>query len=149
MVSKLLKLQLLEDDDEIVYVSNPEKKGASSKDLTDSRPSWMRNLLNSAQSWKNLLPDNLTLLKRTVENIKDPLFRYYEREISSTSKLLNIVLQDLKDVILICKGEKKQTNHHRLMISDLAKGLIPKNWKLYIVPESTTVIQWITDFQGM
>ena len=150
MVSKLLKLQLLEDDDEIVYVSSAESKvketAAATNQLTDGRPSWIRNLLSSTQSWKNLLPANLPLLKRTVENIKDPLFRYFEREINRTSKLLNIVLQDLKDVILICKAEKKQTNHHRTMISDLAKGVIPKNWKFYIVPQATTVIQWITDF---
>lgn len=149
MVSKLLKLQLLEDDDdEIVYVNklDEKKKRSSSKDLSDGRPSWMRSLLSSAESWKSLLPNNLQLLKRTIDNIKDPLFRYYEREISSASKLLNIVQQDLKDVILICKAEKKQTNYHRQMLSDLAKGVIPKTWMLYIVPQSTTVIQWVTDF---
>jgi dynein heavy chain 1 len=145
MVSKLLKLQLLEDDDEIAYVS-AESKETASQSLTDGRPSWIRNLSSSAQSWISLLPDNLPLLKRTVENIKDPLFRCFEREITRTSKLLNIVLLDLKDVILICKGEKRQTNHHRMMISDLAKGVIPKTWKFYVVPQATTVIQWITDF---
>ena len=146
LVSKLLKLQLLEDDDEIVYVSNAEANKESLTQLSDTRPLWMRNLLSSAQSWNDLLPDNLPLLKRTVENIKDPLFRYFEREVSRTSKLLNIVLQDLRDVILICKAEKKQTNHHRMMISNLAKGVIPNIWKFYIVPQATTVIQWVTDF---
>jgi len=49
-------------------------------------------------------------------------------------------------VILICKGEKKQTNYHRVMLSELAKGMIPSHWKKYTIPQGCTVIQWITDF---
>ena len=47
---------------------------------------------------------------------------------------------------MICKSEKKQTNDHRLIISDLNRGIIPKNWTLYKIPPNTTVIQWINDF---
>lgn len=42
-------------------------------------------------------------LKRTVENIKDPLYRYFEREVNSGSKLLRDVIHDLEDVSLICQ----------------------------------------------
>ena len=48
--------------------------------------------------------------------------------------------------MLICKNEKKQTNDHREIISDLNRGIIPKNWTLYKIPPNTTVIQWINDF---
>ena len=50
--------------------------------------------------------------------------------------------------MLICQGEKKQTNHHRFMLSELVKGIIPKGWKRYTVPAGCTVIQWITDFSN-
>jgi len=60
--------------------------------------------------------------------------------------LLNSVRNDLEDVQLICKGEKKQTNFHREIIAFLAKGMIPTHWKKYTVPITCTVIQWITDF---
>ena len=61
-------------------------------------------------------------------------------------KILKRVRSELEDVIFICKSEKKQTNDHRLIISDLTRGIIPKNWTLYKIPPNTTVIQWINDF---
>ena len=63
------------------------------------------------------------MLRRTVENIKDPLFRFFEREVYSGAKLLADVRRDMQDVILVCQGDKKPTNHLRQMNSDLTKGL--------------------------
>ena len=61
-------------------------------------------------------------MKRTVENIKDPLFRFFEREVNAGAKLLGEVRRDLMDMIKVCDGEKKPTNHHRSMMADLVKG---------------------------
>lgn len=87
-------------------------------------------------------------MKRTVENIKDPLFRFFEREVNSGAQLLHDVRQDLNDVMMVCTGEKKPTNHHRAMMADLVKGIIPQTWRRYNVPQGITVIQWITDFSS-
>lgn len=46
----------------------------------------------------------------------------------------------------VLQGEKKQTNYHRMMLSDLVKGILPSSWRRYTVPRGCTVIQWITDF---
>lgn len=150
LISKLLKLQLLEDDEDIVYTetdSSSEKVVTRRQsDMGDGRPAWMRSLLNSAENWLQLLPATLPILKRTVENIKDPLYRYFEREVNFASKLLEIVRRDLEDIISICKSEKKQTNHHRTLISELVKGMIPNHWKIYNIPQGATVIQWVADF---
>lgn len=79
MVIKLLKMQLLEDDDdELEYADDAS---ASSIRKVDGRPTWMKSLQNSAQNWLRLLPESLVTLKRTVENIKDPLYRFFEREV--------------------------------------------------------------------
>lgn len=149
LVVKLLKMQLLEDDDEVVYSSTDEalqqQEGAQQREA-DGRPAWMRVLQNSAITWLRLLPQCLQVLRRTVENIKDPLYRYFEREVNSAAKLLQVVRSDLEDVVFICKGEKKQTNHHRAMISELAKGILPQHWRCYTVPRGSLVIPWITDF---
>ena len=59
-----------------------------------------------------------------MENIKDPLFRFFEREVNAGVKLLADVRRDMEEVMLICQGEKKPTNHHRDLISDLAKGTV-------------------------
>lgn len=154
MISKLLRLQMLEDDDDDIVYSESETTGDVTQvvvkrrqsDSVDGRPSWMRLLLKSASTWYELIPSSLPILKRTVDNIKDPLYRFFEREVNSASKLLDIVRHDLDDVIQICRGEKKQTNHHRSLLADLAKGMIPIHWRLYTIPAGATVIQWITDF---
>ncbi|XP_031789302.2 dynein heavy chain, cytoplasmic isoform X5 [Nasonia vitripennis] len=145
LVSKLLKMQQLEDEDELAYC-NEESLDTCKEAESDGRPSWMKTLYNSASTWLQLLPKNLVILKRTVDNIKDPLYRYFEREVNSGSKLLQDVIHDLEDVVLICQGEKKQTNYHRTMLSELIKGILPVNWRRYTVPRGCTVIQWITDF---
>lgn len=148
LISKLLKLQLLEDDDDIVVVSGAGDDLVDQSKTTDKdgRPAWMRTLLNSTSTWLKMIPNTLATMKRTSENIKEPLYRYFEREVNIASRLLNLVRQDLLDVIAICKGEKKQTNYHREITEFLAKGMIPSHWHKYKTPESFTVIQWITDF---
>ena len=32
------------------------------------------------------------------------------------------------------------------MLSELAKGILPRSWRRYTIPAGATVIQWITDF---
>lgn len=151
-VLKLLKLQMLEDDDDLIVYTESEADSRANvvkrrhSENSDGRPAWMRTLLNSALTWLNILPPNLTVLKRTADNMKDPFYRFFERELNIGSRLLDTVRHDLNDVILICKGEKKQTNHHRMLLADLAKGIIPRHWKLYTIPQGSTVIQWVTDF---
>ncbi|RMX44013.1 hypothetical protein pdam_00012965 [Pocillopora damicornis] len=79
MVTKLLKMQMLSDDDElayspdsaspgqpleavfppIVYGSDDEKRRES-----DPRPAWMRTLHTTAANWLSMIPKDLTPLKR-------------------------------------------------------------------------------------
>jgi len=64
----------------------------------------------------------LAPMKRTVENIRDPLFRFFEREVNAGIQMLASVRRDIEDAIFICLGEKKQTNHHRILLAALAKS---------------------------
>ena len=64
----------------------------------------------------------LAPMKRTVENIRDPLFRFFEREVNAGIQMLADVRRDIEDAIHICLGEKKQTNHHRILLAALAKS---------------------------
>lgn len=144
LLAALLKMTVLDDDDELAYAGTDDHSGATDVS-TQSRPSWMVTLQQSATTWLSLLPEKVTNLRRTHDNIKDPLYRYFEREVNSGSKLLKKVRTDLSDVILICKGEKKQTNYHRTMVSKLVKGIIPELWLTYTVPKTATVSHWATD----
>lgn len=152
-IMKLLKMQQLDDDeDELAYTSTTSSKGGAEEEAKkmmmggDIRPGWMRTLQESTSNWLNALPEKLTPLRRTAENIKDPLYRFYEREVNLGCKILKRVRSDLRDIIAICRGEKKQTNDHRSIIDDLNRGMIPSSWVLYKIPSnSCTVIQWIND----
>jgi len=144
MVSKLLKMQLLEDDEELAY--SPGDDTAKEVKGSDGRPAWMRQLHTSLSTWMLMVPKSLNSMRRTVENIKDPLFRFFEREVNAGIRLLDDVRRDMTEVMAICTGEKKPTNYHRTIIAELVKGIIPSSWKRYTVPAGLTVIQWITDF---
>ncbi|KAK6191509.1 hypothetical protein SNE40_003176 [Patella caerulea] len=146
LIAKLMKMEILEEEDSSYDPSDDQQKR-----MADGRPAWMRTVHTSVATWLKLVPPVSSLpalgaMKRTVENIKDPLFRFFEREVNAGAKLLHDVRLDLNDVTKVCQGEKKATNHHRTMMADLVKGIIPTTWRRYTVPAGLTVIQWITDF---
>jgi dynein heavy chain 1 len=155
MIRKLLRLQALEDEDEVL-VTISQRAGDSSADSSlvselsggDVRPTYMKTLALDVENWLKYLPKHLDLLKRSVDNIKDPLFRYFEREINTASRLLSEVRRDLTELQLICDPEKrvKQTNYYREMVEKLAKELIPDHWIRYKVPKDMKVSNWIIDF---
>jgi dynein heavy chain 1 len=146
LTAKLLKMQSLSDDDDFMSSVGTTITDQRDKDIGDSRPVWMRTLHSTALEWKKIIPPLLEVLRRTAENIKDPLFRFFEREITSGSNLLKTVQTDLNNIIMVCETKMKQTNYLRNLISDLAKGIIPRSWKRYTVPAGLTVLQWVVDF---
>uniref|UniRef100_A0A0E9X1J0 Dynein heavy chain C-terminal domain-containing protein n=1 Tax=Anguilla anguilla TaxID=7936 RepID=A0A0E9X1J0_ANGAN len=143
MMGKMLKMQMLEDEDDLAYETEKKKRTSS---YSDAQPAWMRTLHTTACNWLQLIPQTVNHLKRTVENIKDPLFRFFEREVKMGARMLQDVRQDLTDVVHVCEGKKKQTNVLRTLINDLVKGILPRSWSRYTVPTSMTVIQWVADF---
>lgn len=133
-----------EDDEDLAYA--PDEKADDEKTDRFEKPLWQRQLQQSVKDWLEILPKSLSPIKRTLDNIKDPLFRFFEREINTASTLLKTVLFDLNDVLQICDNLKKQTNYHRQLIKDLAKGMIPGTWRKYTFPKSLIVQPWIVDF---
>ncbi|QQP51744.1 Dynein heavy chain_ cytoplasmiclike [Caligus rogercresseyi] len=144
-IMKLLKMQQIDDDEEEVHNELDESEDTKGGD-SSKRPAWMRTLHESASSWLSLLPEDLLPLRRTADNIKDPLYRFFEREVNTGLKILRIVRTDLGDVVDITENKKKQTNYHRSIIADLMRGMIPKSWKQYKIPLNATVMDWIKDF---
>jgi len=140
---KLLKMRGLSEDEELEYV--PEANSQEEGFGVDARPQWMKSLHQSVRNWLNLLPEKIQLAKRTMDNIKDPLFRFFEREVTLGAKLLNDVRQDLGQIIEVCEGQRKQTNDLRKLIGNLLKGEVPLSWKRYTGPKGLTVIQWVVD----
>ncbi|VDN06320.1 unnamed protein product [Thelazia callipaeda] len=133
MVANLLKVS----DEELAFLGDDQKVQS---------PPWMSILAEQSSQWLKLLPKNIVKLKRSIENIKDPLFRFFEREINHGINLLTCVRSDLMEVHLVCKGVQKQSNHSRELTSALNKGLVPTDWLRYTVPKVVTVMAWIHDF---
>ncbi|CAF0861312.1 unnamed protein product [Adineta steineri] len=113
---------------------------------TAGKPAWMVHVQHTTANWLKLLPKTLPTIKRTTENIKDPLFRCVEREVNFASNLLRSVRQDLTDIQAVCDGSKKQTNDTRDLLNNLSKGITPPTWKKYRVPPRISAMQWMSDF---
>jgi len=137
VIQKLYKLQTLEDDD--------STEESNSSKTEDRKPTWMRILRASIDDWRKVLPEKLPLMERTAESVKNPLFRFFEREVEIGAKLLKKVRSELNDLAQICDGTLKQTNYTRGLIGSLSKGVIPKEWKRYPIPSYVSVNIWVKD----
>lgn len=67
MMGKMLKMQMLEDEDDLAYETEKKERTSST---SDTQPAWMRTLHTTACNWLQLMPQTVNPLKRTVENIK-------------------------------------------------------------------------------
>jgi len=116
------------------------------QEANDGRPPWIRALQVTVTQLHSLMPKPYQKLKRTAQNIKDPLFRCFEREVSTGARLLVKVTKDLLELIEVCKGNAKQTNYMRSLMNSITKGMTPKEWKWYSTPEYISLNQWVADF---
>eukprot|EP01129_Flabellula_baltica_P006002 TRINITY_DN2210_c0_g1_i2.p1 TRINITY_DN2210_c0_g1~~TRINITY_DN2210_c0_g1_i2.p1 ORF type:complete len:4545 (+),score=1094.61 TRINITY_DN2210_c0_g1_i2:1851-13637(+) len=132
----LLKMQTISDSSAV------EEEG--NNDQSSGRPAWMDVVEVLSQRWLDTLPKSLSPID--VPITKGPLYRCFQREIASGSKLLKTIRNDFNSLLSICSGETKQTNYTRALISDLTTGTIPKAWRKYTVLTTTTINAWIPDF---
>uniref|UniRef100_A0A914P1S8 Mitochondrial import inner membrane translocase subunit tim-16 n=1 Tax=Panagrolaimus davidi TaxID=227884 RepID=A0A914P1S8_9BILA len=130
----------------MLKMSDAELAYNDSSEIEQKAPSWMIVLAETANLWLSALPKNVTKLKRTKDNINDPLFQFFEREINLGLKLLSDVRNDLTDILSVCRGETKQNNHILSLTSSLNKGLVPSTWNRYTIPQSVTATEWMNDF---
>ncbi|KAI0072370.1 dynein heavy chain [Panus rudis PR-1116 ss-1] len=141
LLGKLRKMRMIADDDD-----DATPAGGPAKGQTSQQPAWMRNLYDRCREWLQQLPTNFRTLPRQSNDNQDPLYRLFSREGNIGSKLLSQVRRDLADVIKVCEGELKQTNHLRTLMSSLTKGTIPNHWRRYKVHKAMGVSEWISDF---
>jgi dynein heavy chain 1 len=139
MVSKLLKMQSVEED--TVVGSEEGAPGTQG----DTRPAWIRGLERAVQEYSALLPTQLAGVVRTADKVRDPLFRCFERECRLGAELLARVQRDIKGVLQACVGAVKLSNHLRSIMTSLSKGVVPKDWQRYVLPEGTSLMRWVLD----
>lgn len=66
-----------------------------SSDDSGSKDRFMKEVEERVSMFLEILPDDLESLERNEELIKNPLFRFIDREISASKKLLKIVKSSL------------------------------------------------------
>ncbi|GAA5974101.1 hypothetical protein JCM11641_003434 [Rhodosporidiobolus odoratus] len=138
LLARLLKMRSLDDGDEVVAVD-------SKKSGTTAQPAWMRALKESCLEWLGVLPKVAPRLETGTDSAaKDPLLRFFEREIAVASKLLPTIRIDLANLVKVCDGELKQTNDLRSLLSDLTKGTVPSSWRRYRC-RNLAISAWIAD----
>jgi dynein heavy chain 1 len=96
--------------DEGIEEEKQEEKGKN-----EGVSKWLVILGDKCSRLSDMLPKNLTLMERTTEAIKNPLFRFLEREVNVASGLLKTVRNDLLYLKEMCEGERKSTNELRLI----------------------------------
>jgi len=130
---------LADDEDDSTTVSHTTRSQPS------QQPAWMRSLLERAREWLSYLPKKLNMLAKPSSTNQDPLHRLFAREGFIGQKLLVQVTKDLNDVVKVCEGNIKQTNHLRALMSSLTKGTIPDHWRRYKVNKAMAVSEWIAN----
>jgi len=141
ILSRLLKMRRTDEDESVGEALNQAKASSSS-----SQPAWMRQLETTAKEFLKNLNEDLPALDVGCNDINDPLFRFFDREVSLGQKLLGVIRKDLNELIGVCNGEIKQTNHLRSLIGQITKAMIPSHWKRYNVNPSMSLTQWISNF---
>ncbi|TRY63473.1 hypothetical protein TCAL_02090 [Tigriopus californicus] len=140
-LERMNQIDLEEDDDQLAFSDDQPKK--SEETSVSFGPAWFRLLSQSLQKWLTMVPVSLPEIQRSAETVRDPLFRYIDREIYVGKKVLNIVLTDLNYLNDIGRGERKQTNHYQNLGLELVRGIVPNSWRRYRYPPFMTVSQWI------
>ncbi|EGG19081.1 cytoplasmic dynein heavy chain [Cavenderia fasciculata] len=114
VVNDLQKMQLSEED-----AIEPSSSSESGKEQQEDKSKLkLKNLIND---WIKTIPKPMKQPKRTAQNIKDPLFRCFEREITIVTKLIKKITTDLNSINELLAGTIKQTNYLRSLTGSITK----------------------------
>lgn len=62
-------------------------------------------------------------------------------------RLLTLIRESLKELLLVCKGELKITNLLRDLATSISSSKVPPEWsQVYVSSQELTVTEWLEDF---
>jgi len=142
LLSQISLMQTVDDEAAIAAAA----AGDGDAGGADALPEWMKHIGDDCTDWLGLLPDDLDVLEMTAESIKDPLFRFYNREVQVGSRLLKLVRKELTELEGVCNGTVKLNNQLNALKENLIRGTVPKTWLGYPVPRDISPAVWVSDF---
>jgi hypothetical protein len=78
-------------------------------DGDSDKAAWLTALQKRIADFMEFLPQKLVKMKRVGNLVKNPLFRFLEREVSELSIMLHNIRSDLEMVGELCSGDRKST----------------------------------------
>eukprot|EP00918_Siedleckia_nematoides_P041178 GHVU01089442.1.p1 GENE.GHVU01089442.1~~GHVU01089442.1.p1 ORF type:complete len:560 (+),score=111.49 GHVU01089442.1:818-2497(+) len=98
--------------------SGGRQAGGGPKKVT----SWIDELLVVVETLLKLVTVSFQPLPRTEKAVQDPLFRCFDREVSTGSTFVMRMKADLELLKLVCAGEEKFTNYTRDVAKVIFRG---------------------------
>jgi dynein heavy chain 1 len=136
-ITEMNKIQGVEDEE----LSSESSAGDK------SQASWLVTVEERSEKLLATLPSEVLPLVGTESSNNDPIFRFLKREVAVAIKLLNKVRADLKQLILMSKGEGKSTNELREIAKNVFNDTVPSVWQTYPTLE-LNVTEWILDLRS-
>ncbi|OMJ11354.1 Cytoplasmic dynein 1 heavy chain 1 [Smittium culicis] len=126
--------------------------GSKESDNSIIVPTFSSSIKPICQSYLSILsPLKLSPLSLSDQGseVKGSLQRAFEREYNSGFDLLKTIISDLNQLLMVCEGTSKLTNHTRSLVSDFSSSSIPKSWaQAYVVSSGTQLTEWVSDFSA-
>ena len=110
---------------------------------SDGKAQWLTVLHKKIEIYLEMLPQKTLTMKRDANLVKNPLFRFLDREVQVLSALQTTISSDLTLILEICNGQRKSTNYLKKIAENLHADVIPTHWKKYVVPLTYTANDWI------
>lgn len=93
VINKLFELQDSAEEDITI-----EEQGKKETSGSSSQVQWLQKLGERTKAYVQILPKDVPYMERSSERMKDPLFRFLEREVTMAGSLLKTIQKHLKDV---------------------------------------------------
>ena len=132
------------NDEEISEIKREEDEESSQT----NQFKWLKQLNMTANAYHDTLgATSLSETKVTTENIKDPMFRFINRENGLAHKLRSILLEDISGLKDMSDGSDTRVGQNIKKIGkDVFSGVIPLDWQKYKLPRGLNVTVFVEDF---
>uniref|UniRef100_A0A0G4FLJ2 Dynein heavy chain, cytoplasmic n=1 Tax=Chromera velia CCMP2878 TaxID=1169474 RepID=A0A0G4FLJ2_9ALVE len=126
-----------------------ERRGSLGRRASLEMTNWLSAMAPKVEAMIAGLPEPIHNLMRDEAAVQDPLFRFFDREVSIVVRLHKQLVSDLKALRDVCTVGAKTTNAIRALAQSVSTDSIPKDWKQtaqYAVASTMSLTQWLVDY---